>query len=84
MTWLPAGFAHPPRVDLECGAHLRPIRAEDVAIDYPAVMGSRDRLWAKYGGVWGWPPASMSLAVSHPAVSPLNRARHVHTFLTDG
>ena len=23
-------------------------------------MGSRERLWAKYGDAWGWPPADMS------------------------
>ena len=23
-------------------------------------MGSRERLWAKYGEAWGWPPADMS------------------------
>ena len=28
------------------GHHLRQIRADDVDIDYPAVMGSRERLWA--------------------------------------
>jgi hypothetical protein len=59
--WLPDGFVHPERVDLECGAHLRPIRATDVEIDYPAVMGSRRRLWDKYGDAWGWPPADMTL-----------------------
>ena len=42
------------------GHHLRPIREADVDIDYPAVMGSRERLWAKYGEAWGWPPATMS------------------------
>src|SRR5687767_4952859 len=42
------------------GHRLRPIREADVEIDYPAVMGSRDRLWAKYGTAWGWPPATMS------------------------
>jgi predicted alpha/beta-hydrolase family hydrolase len=47
---------------LEHGAHLRPIRASDVEIDYPAVMGSRERLWAKYGRAWGWPPETMTLA----------------------
>lgn len=61
MTWLQAGFAHPERVDLDTGHHLRPIRAADLGIDYPAVMGSRERLWAKYGEAWGWPPASMSV-----------------------
>jgi hypothetical protein len=39
---------------------MRPIRAADAAIDYPAVMGSRERLWAKYGEAWGWPSAEMS------------------------
>jgi hypothetical protein len=60
MSWLPQGFVHPERVDLPTGHHLRPIRESDVAIDYPAVMGSRERLWEKYGAAWGWPPASMS------------------------
>ena len=60
MTWLPSGFAHPERVELATGHHLRPIREADVDIDYPAVMGSRERLWAKYGAAWGWPPATMT------------------------
>ena len=60
MSWLPEGFAHPQRVELASGHHLRPIRAADVDIDYPAVMGSRERLWAKYGAAWGWPPATMT------------------------
>jgi hypothetical protein len=61
MGWLPDGFTHPERVELVTGHHLRPIRASDVDIDFPAVMGSRDRLWAKYGEAWGWPPATMTL-----------------------
>ena len=60
MAWLPDDFEHPVRVDLPSGHHLRPIRESDVAIDYPAVMGSRERLWAKYGEAWGWPAATMS------------------------
>jgi hypothetical protein len=59
-SWLPDGFAHPQRVELPTGHHLRPIREADVDIDYPAVMGSRERLWAKYGEAWGWPPATMT------------------------
>ena len=59
-AWLSKGFRHPELVQLECGMHLRPIRATDVEIDYPAVMGSRERLWAKYGRPWGWPPATMT------------------------
>jgi RimJ/RimL family protein N-acetyltransferase len=58
--WLPAGFRHPERVDLPTGHHLRPIRATDVDIDLPAVMGSRERLWSIYGDAWGWPPATMT------------------------
>ena len=60
MTWLPEGFQTPQRVDLPTGHHLRPIRAADVDIDYPAVMGAREKLWAKYGEAWGWPPATMT------------------------
>lgn len=59
-SWLPDGFVHPERVELESGWHLRPIRENDVDIDYPAVMGSRERLWNMYGEPWGWPPATMS------------------------
>lgn len=60
MSWLPEDFTAPSRVELATGHHLRPIRADDVAIDYPAVMGSRERLWDKYGDAWGWPPATMT------------------------
>ena len=60
MDWLPAAFVPPGRVELSTGHHLRPIREADVGIDYPAVMGSRERLWALYGEAWGWPPADMS------------------------
>jgi hypothetical protein len=62
MAWLPDDFEHPTHVDITTGHHLRPIRADDVDIDYPAVMGSRERLWAKYGDAWGWPQAYMSVA----------------------
>ena len=60
MGWLRADLDPPDRVDLPTGHHLRPIRADDVDIDYPAVMGSRERLWARYGPAWGWPPATMT------------------------
>ena len=42
---LPAGFDHPTLVALRTGHHIRPIRETDVAIDYPAVMGSQPRLY---------------------------------------
>lgn len=60
MSWLPDGLAPPARLDLSTGHHLRPIRADDVGIDYRAVMGSRASLWATYGEAWGWPPGTMT------------------------
>jgi hypothetical protein len=60
MNWLPEDFTHPELVGLSSGYHMRPIRESDVDIDYPAVMGSRERLWDKYRDAWGWPSASMS------------------------
>lgn len=59
-AWLPADFEHPERVDVTATHHLRPIRAADVDIDLPAVLGSRDRLWSIYGEPWGWPPVGMT------------------------
>jgi hypothetical protein len=61
MAWLPADFAHPTTVPVMDGFHLRPIRASDTEIDYPAVMGSRERLWTIFGEAWGWPPATMTV-----------------------
>ena len=58
--WLPATFDHPLRADLPTGHHLRPIRASDVDLDMPAVMGSQARLWSIFGPAWGWPPATMT------------------------
>jgi uncharacterized glyoxalase superfamily protein PhnB len=60
VGWLRDGFVTPVREELATGHHLRPIREADVAIDYPAVMGSRERLWAKYADTFGWPPATMT------------------------
>ena len=60
MTWLPDDFTHPIRVELPTGEHLRPIRADDVDLDLPAVLGSQPRLWSIYGAAWGWPPATMT------------------------
>lgn len=61
MAWLPDDFTHPTTVPVFDGLHLRPIRESDTEIDYPAVMGSRERLWAQYGPAWGWPVADMTV-----------------------
>ena len=61
VTWIPERFVHPAKVALGDGQyHLRPIRASDLELDMPAVMGSRERLWSIYGQAWGWPPAGMT------------------------
>lgn len=61
MSWLPGDFVHPVHLPLPDGVHhLRPIREADAAIDYPAVMGSRERLWGIFGPAWGWPPETMT------------------------
>ncbi len=60
MSWLPADFEHPLHVPVDAGHHLRPIRADDVDLDLPAVMGSRERLFEVFGPAWGWPPAEMT------------------------
>ena len=60
MSWLPEGFIHPTFVEIGDLGHLRPIRESDVDLDFPAVMGSRERLWSIYGESWGWPPKTMT------------------------
>ena len=60
-TWLPDDFQAPVRLDLPAGHHLRQIREDDLALDYPAVMGSQEGLWSRFGPVWGWPPADMTV-----------------------
>lgn len=60
MAWLPQEFVHPLRVEVDAGHHLRPIRATDVDLDMPAVMGSQPRLWSIFGEAWGWPPPDMT------------------------
>lgn len=61
MSWLPDDFVHPVLIPLPgSGHHLRPIREADTPLDYPAVMGSRERLWTIFGPAWGWPAATMT------------------------
>ena len=62
MSWLPADFVHPVHVPVPgTGLHLRPITEADTEIDYPAVMGSRERLWEMFGPAWAWPKDTMPL-----------------------
>ena len=59
-NWLPVDFVHPERLSIPPDHHLRPIRESDVKMDYPAVMGSRERLWSMFGKPWGWPRESLT------------------------
>ncbi len=58
--WLPESFVPPGPRELTTGHHFRPIRADDIELDYPAVMGSRVRLFEIFGAAWGWPPADLT------------------------
>jgi hypothetical protein len=60
MPWPTRDFEVPARLDVSSGHHLRPIRAADVDIDYPAVMSSQARLWELFGETSGWPLATLS------------------------
>ncbi|WP_410657268.1 N-acetyltransferase [Amycolatopsis sp. lyj-112] len=61
MSWLPDDFVHPVSVAVpDTALHLRPIREADTALDYPAVMGSRERLWKIFGPAWAWPQETMT------------------------
>ena len=40
---------------------LRPLTIHHVVKDYDAVMTSRDHLWRRFGEVWGWPAADLTL-----------------------
>jgi hypothetical protein len=76
--WLPAGFDHPTLVALPTGHHIRPIRETDVAIDYPAVMGSQPRLWTIFGEPWGWPKPDMSYEKDQADLARHEREQYAH------
>ncbi|MET1039037.1 MAG: hypothetical protein ABW075_12240 [Aeromicrobium sp.] len=64
-VWLPTTWTHPSHVPVTATHHLRPVRATDVDLDLQAVLATRERLWATYGPVWGWPPADLDRARHH-------------------
>jgi hypothetical protein len=78
MPWLPDDFVHPRTVPVLDGYHLRPIRESDCEIDYPAVMGSRERLWERYGEAWGWPPATMTFEQNRADLARHEREIEAH------
>ncbi|MER5867188.1 N-acetyltransferase [Kitasatospora sp. NPDC002040] len=78
MSWLPEDFEHPVHEPVLDGYHLRPIRADDTEIDYPAVMGSRERLWSLYGLPWSWPPATMTVEQDRVDLARHEREAEAH------
>jgi hypothetical protein len=60
VAFLPEDFEVPALV-AGLRFRIRPVSAQDVVRDYDAVMSSRERLWAQFGGVWGWPRADLTL-----------------------
>ncbi|MFI5530860.1 N-acetyltransferase [Kitasatospora sp. NPDC051853] len=78
MSWLPEDFVHPLHEPLAEGFHLRPIRATDTGIDYPAVMGSRERLFEIFGPAWGWPAATMTEEADRADLARHEREAEAH------
>ena len=78
MAWLPDDFEHPPRVETDSGHHLRPIRETDVDLDFPAVMGSQERLFSIYGEAWGWPPPTMTFEADREDLARHEREIEAH------
>ena len=60
MSFLPPDFVVPVAVETD-GFRMRMLTIHDLVKDYDAVMSSREHLWRRFGGVWGWPKPEMTL-----------------------
>jgi hypothetical protein len=60
MPFLPGEFRVPAIVETT-RFRLRSITIHDAFKDYDAVMSSREHLWQRFGTIWGWPAADMTL-----------------------
>lgn len=60
MAFLPRDFVVPAVVETP-RFRMRSITIHDVIKDYDAVMTSREHLWARFGAIWGWPAATLSI-----------------------
>jgi hypothetical protein len=60
MAFLPKDFVVPAVVETP-RFRMRAITIHDVIKDYDAVMTSREHLWARFGAIWGWPAATLSI-----------------------
>lgn len=60
MSFLPRAFTVPAVVETE-RFRMRSITIHDAFKDYDAVMSSREHLWSRFGAIWGWPGADLSI-----------------------
>jgi hypothetical protein len=60
MAFLPPEFAVPAVVQTE-RFRMRSITIHDAFKDYDAVMSSRQHLWDRFGAIWGWPAADLTI-----------------------
>ncbi len=60
MSFLSPDFVVPVAVETD-GFRMRMLTIHDLVKDYDAVMSSREHLWRRFGGVWGWPKPEMTL-----------------------
>lgn len=60
MAFLPASFEVPALIERP-DFRVRHITVHDVVRDFSAVMTNRAFLWARFGEVWGWPAADLTL-----------------------
>lgn len=60
MSFLPPEF-EPPGACETTSFRARPITIHDAFKDYDAVMSSREHLWSRFGSMWGWPAADLTL-----------------------
>jgi hypothetical protein len=60
MPFLPRDFIVPATAET-ARFRLRSITIHDAFKDYDAVMSSREHLWRRFGALWGWPAADLTL-----------------------
>lgn len=60
LSFLPRAFQVPAVVETT-RFRMRSITIHDAFKDYDAVTSSREHLWKRFGGIWGWPPDDMTI-----------------------
>ena len=60
MPFVPSDFEVPELLEA-ARFRLRPLTVHHLVRDYDAVMTSREHLWERFGEVWRWPAADLTL-----------------------